>query len=225
MEEKKSKIKLNKELKEFISTHVLKNTKVLMIIGIILTVIIVGSFCYSEESMITELPTAVEKTSILGALKERGMILLLILLAGWVPYFYIPAISYIAYVFMLSGDLFLQMYTRGKGVALMLNILPTFLDIATISIIAALGIYMCKFTTKKYKYTQRTSFSWIDVKIQLYQMTKKQDKYEEAVKKKEEKIKKMEENDVKIDYKNLAKVAVIAGVVNLVICVLQTCIN
>lgn len=225
MKEKKTKINLNKDLKEFVKTNVMKKTKVLFVIGILLTIVIVGTFCYSESSFTNELTQVVEKTSILSSLKERIMVIALILLAGWVPYFYIPAIAYVAYVFMLSGDLFMQIYAKGKGVVLMLNFIPALLDIATISVIAALGIYMCKFTTKKYRYAQRTSFSWIDVKMQLYKMRKKEEKYEETVNKKEEKLKKMEENNVKIDYKNLAKVALPVAIINLVVCILQVCIN
>lgn len=222
--EKKTNKEKNIELKKFVKKEILGKTKVLTIIGIVLFILIVLVFSLSDIDLTSEIEI-VEKTSLLTDLKERIILLLLILLAGWVPYFYIPAIAYGAYIFMLSGDVILSMESNGMIVTLLLNILPVLLDIVTVSIISAIGIYMCNFTTKKYIYTQRTSFSFLDVKIQLYQIRKKQDKYEEAVAKKQEKMAKMEENDVKIDYASILKIAPAVIILNTFVCMIQYFIN
>ena len=167
----------------------------------------------------------IEKTSLLNGIKERFIILLLILVAGWVPYFYIPAIAFGAYVFMLGGDIVVAMESHGRLLTLLLNIIPALLDILTVSVLAAIGIYMSNYTTKKYKYSQRTSFSFLDVKMHLYQITKNQEKYEQAVIKKQERLEKMKANDVKIDYANIFKIAPTIIIINIVMCIIQHLIN
>ena len=219
-----SKEEAKKQLTEFIKTHVLKKTKVLSIIGIILFLCIISVFITSSFSLTSELES-IEKTSLLNDLKERVFTILLILLAGWVPYFYIPAVAFVAYVFMLSGDVILAAETKGIIATLLLNILPLFIDILTISVITAIGIYMSSYTTKKYRYTQRTSFSFLDVKIHLYQITKKEEKYNEAVAKKQERIDKMKENNVKIDYSKIIKILPIVAAINLIACITEHLIN
>ena len=219
-----SKEEAKKQLAEFIKTHIFKKTRVLSIVGIILFLCVISVFISSSFSLSLELET-IEKTSLVNDLKERAFIMLLILLAGWVPYFYIPAIAFCAYVFMLAGDVVFAMESKGMIVTLLLNILPVLIDVLTVSIITAIGIYMSSYTTKKYRYTQRTSFSFLDVKIQLYQMTKKQDKYEEAVAKKQERIDKMKENDVKIDYGKIVRIVPAVAVINLITCIIEHLIN
>ena len=56
-------------------------------------------------------------------------------------------------------------------------------------------------------------------------ITKKQDKYEEAVAKKEKKIADMQKNDVKIDYKMILKIAPVIIVINLLALLIQSVIN
>lgn len=219
----KAKLKNKKELGKFLKEHVIKKIKVLSIIGVVLVILVIAVFLASDFKVTDEI-AAFPKTSILSALKERLFILLLILLAGWVPYFYIPAIAYIAYIFMLSGDLLFKMELHGKILTLVLNILPLIIDIFTVSIITAIGIYMCNYTTKKYRFTQSMSFSFLDVKLHLYEITKKQDKYDEVLTRKEKKIADMQKNDVKIDYRMILKIAPIIVVINLIVCLIQNII-
>ena len=221
MEKKNTNIKLNKDLKDFLKSHVLKGFKILSVIGIILMTVILVAFSSVDSETIKEMGIGASNISLIAALKDRCIVLLLILLAGWVPYFYIPAISYVAYIFMLSGDFFAIMCEKGKLVSLLLGTLPMVIDVLSVSVVAVIGIYMCKYTGKKYKYAQRTSFSWLDIKIQFYEMTKQTEKYEAALKKKQEKAEKMKENDVKIDYKNIAKVAGVMCVINIVMCIIE----
>lgn len=213
-----------KELTKFIKTHIFKKTKLLALIGILLFIIIISVFMRASDGANTGLEI-IEKTSLLNDIKERFVILLLILVAGWVPYFYIPAIAYLAYIFMLGGDIAVAMELHGRLLTLLLNIIPLALDILTVSIIAAIGIYMSNYTTKKYRYSQRTSFSFLDVKMHLYQITKNQEKYEHAIIKKQEKIDKMKSNDVKIDYANIFKIAPTIIIINIVMCIIQHLIN
>ena len=220
----KSKEEKKKALGRFIKTHIVKKTSILVIIGILLFVLVISVFASASEDITGELKT-IQKSSLINDIKERVIVLLLILLAGWVPYFYIPAIAFGAYIFMLACDVALAMETQGSIATLLLNTLPVLVDVFTVSIITAIGIYMANYTTKKYRYTQRTSFSFLDVKIHLYEMTKKQDKYEEAVAKKQEQIDKMKQNDVKIDYSNIIKIAPIVITINMVACVIEYLIN
>lgn len=221
---KKSSEEKKQELDRFIKTHVLKKTKALAMIGILLFILIISAFMGASDEVTSELKI-IEKTSLINDIKERAVIILLILFAGWVPYFYIPAIAFGAYVFMLAGDVGLAMEIHSKVATLLLNVLPILVDVLTVSVITAIGIYMSSYTTKKYRYTQRTSFSFLDVKIQFYQMTKNQDKYEAAVAKKQERMDKMKQNDVKIDYSSILKITPIVMIVNIIACVIEHLIN
>lgn len=221
---KKSPEVKKKELGKFLKAHIFKKTKVLTVIGILLFIVIISVFMKASDEASAGLEI-IEKTSLLNGVKERFIILLLILVAGWVPYFYIPAIAFGAYVFMLGGDIVVAMESHGRLLTLLLNIIPALLDILTVSVLAAIGIYMSNYTTKKYKYSQRTSFSFLDVKMHLYQITKNQEKYEQAVIKKQERIEKMKANDVKIDYANIFKIAPTIIIINIVMCIIQHLIN
>ena len=143
------------------------------------------------------------------------------ILSGWVAYFYIPAIAYIAYIFILAGDISLAMETKGIISIGFLSILPALIDIFTTSIIVAIGIYMCNYSTKKRRYIQSTSFSFLDIKERFYEMTKKQDKYDEVVQKKQEKFEKMETNNVNIDYKNIIKIVPVIMAVNIIVFIIE----
>ena len=213
-----------KELGCFIKNNILKKINVLSIIGIVLFIFILCVFSMSELDLNYELDK-VEKISFIETIKERIIILLLILLAGWVPYFYIPAIAFGAYVLMLAGDVALAMETKSVILTILFNILPVVIDVITVGVITAIGIYMCTCTTRKYRYTQRSSFSLLDVKIQLYQMTKKQDKYEQAMAKKQQRIEKVEKNNVKIDYASILKIAPVVILVNILVCAIEYLIN
>ena len=212
------------KIRKYIKTHILKKTKILSMIGIILFTVIVAVLMRASEEVITELNIA-KKISLFSDVKERVILLLLILLAGWVPYLYIPLIAWTGYIYMLAGDIAIAMSTGGLVSTVFLNSLPILIDILTVSVITSVGLYMCSYTTKKHKYNQRTTFSFDDFKIQLYKMTKKQEKYEEAVKQKQEKIDKMQENNVKIDYMNILRIAPIIMLVNIIAYIMQLIIN
>lgn len=212
------------EIGLFLKEHVIKKAKVLFIIGIVITIIMIALFEISNINILDE-NIDIPKASLLSMLKERLILLILILLAGWVPYFYIPAIAYVAYVFILSGDMLINMELNGAILTLVINSIPILIDLFTVSVISAIGIYMSNYSTKKYKYTQRTSFSFLDIKIQFYQMTKNQDKYEKALAKKEKKMADMQKNDVKIDYKTILKIAPIMIGINLLVYMIQYFIN
>lgn len=213
-----------KELGIFLKTHVIPKTKILFIIGVIIAILTAVLFSVFDVSLVNENET-IEKAGILSVLKDRVLKLILILVAGWVPYCYIPAIVYVAYVFILSGDLIFNMQINNGLITLLINVIPSLIDIFIASIITAVGLYISNYSTRKYKYNQKRSFSFQDVKIQLYQMTKKQDKYEEEVAKKGKKLEGLEKNNVNIDYKMIFKIAPILIGINLLICVLQYIIN
>ena len=215
---------LTRDLIQFIKEHVSKNTFIYAIIGILLTIAIIYTFKMSGIKL-SEYDVKFEKASLIATLKDRIIVLFLILLAGFVPYFYIQAIAYIAYILMLAGDVTYSAETNGTFYAILVNILPCLIDIFTVSIIVAIAIYMCKYMTKKYRYTQRITFSFLDIKIQFYEMTKNEDKYNKAVEKKLKKEEKMKQNDVNIDYINILKIAPVIALLNLIVCTIQYYIN
>ena len=220
MEKIKNKIKdkVSEKLYIFVTEHILKKVEILIVVGILLSSLIISSI-YSSNIELYE--KSLGSTLLWPMLKERFVMLLLILVSGFVPYFYIPAISFVTYIFMLSGDIVVKMQIGTVITTLLLSIIPVLIDIFTVSVIAAIGIYMCNYSGKKYRYATRTSFSFLDIKLRFYEITKKEDKYNELLSKKEKQIEKMKKNDVKIDYKQIIKIAPIAIVINLLISIVE----
>ena len=65
----KTKEEKKKELGSFIKTHVLKNTNVLTIIGILLFLLVISVFISASDDVSSELEI-IEKTSLLNDIKE-----------------------------------------------------------------------------------------------------------------------------------------------------------
>ncbi|MDD2628422.1 MAG: hypothetical protein PHR25_03215 [Clostridia bacterium] len=209
---------------KFIKENISKKTKVLFIIGLIIFIIAMIVISSSDIKLF-KISEKEQIVSYKEVINQKAIILSLILLAGLVPYFYIPIIIYIPYILMLIGDIIYYVEINGKFKAIAFNFFFYIIDIFVTSVIVALGTHLCSTTTKKYKYAQRSSFSMLDIKQQFYEIKKNEQKVNEILEKKAKKEAKMKENDIKINYIEIVKIAVVAVIMNILMTTIIYIIN
>lgn len=88
------------------------------------------------------------------------------------------------------------------------------IEIFAIALAIEAGLYYCKLSTKKFRYSQGGSFGIYDVKKQLYNISNKKEKLEKLEEKKYEKEKKREKLNVKVPYKMLFYTFVVCVVIS-----------
>lgn len=209
---------------KFIKENISKKNKVLFIIGLIIFIVAI-IIISSSDIKLFKISEKEQIVSYKEVINQKAIILSLILLAGLVPYFYIPIIIYIPYILMLIGDIIYYAEVNGKFKSITLNFIPSIIDIFVTSVIVALGTHLCSTTTKKYKYAQRSSFSMLDIKQQFYEIRKNEEKVKQISEQKAIKEEKMKKNDVKINYIEVIKIGAIAIVINILMATIIHIIN
>lgn len=135
--------------------------------------------------------------------KEKVPAAFLSVLAGIVPYFYIPILCIYYTAVLLAGNIF-DIYQQTGG---MLRILPvsisSVLQLIGFSLAISIGIYYCNRGTKRHKYSQNKGVGLNDIKYKFYELKGDKKKEEQMLLKKQKDEEKNEKLNVKIDYKNI----------------------
>ncbi len=140
--------------------------------------------------------------SLISIFKEDIPITFFMLFAGITPYFYLPIFGLIA-SYNLASQI-ANMYVMSQGAfTISITALGMIIKLFGYSLAISMGIYYCKISTKKFKYSQRKGFSFIDLKKNYYEMKKMDEKLEKIEKKIKEKQDKVDSNNVKAPYKEL----------------------
>lgn len=208
----------------FFGKELRKKTLVLIIISVVIYLSSMIFFMNIANNMENIQDLSMVSGSFYELLKQKVILILLVILAGLVPYFHISVIAYIGYVMTIASDVATYGVEKGNFTAILANIIPVVLDITVISFITAVGIYMCKMFTKKFRYSQRSSFGFSDVRLQIYEMRKQTEKGEKLKKEKEEKVKRMEKNNVKVNYIQIMYYIILAVVIESIVVFIQTII-
>lgn len=197
----------------FFNQEVKKKTVILFVIAIILYIVLTISFMNVVAEMKEVENITTMSNSFWGIFKSKMILMVLVALSGLVPYFYIPVIAFLGYVATIASDVAAIGIDKGNFSAIVLTVVPVIFDLVVISIMSAIGIYMCKMFTKKFKYSQRTSFGFSDVKIQIYEIRGQKEKADKLREEKQKKIDKMETNNVKINYTQIFYFLLLTGIV------------
>lgn len=140
--------------------------------------------------------------SLMSIFKEDIPITFFMLFAGITPYFYLPIFGVIA-SYNLASQI-ANMYVMSQGTfTISITAFGMIIKLIGYSLAISMGIYYCKISTKKFKYSQRKGFSFMDLKKNYYEMKKMDEKLEEINKKMKEKQDKVDSNNVKAPYKEL----------------------
>lgn len=198
------------EVIKFYNEKIKKTHIIFFVITVILYTIAFIATIVSVKSGNVELIAA---KSFLDNIKEYALLDIVIILAGITPYFFLPVLG-VAQSIIGVSDL-ASRYVSG------LSFIPTLyigglIQMIGVSLCVAVGIYYCRLSSKKNKYYHHSDFSFSDVKMQIYEIRKNEEKVQELAKKKEEKAKEMEKCNVKIPYMNFILLGLIAFVIGFI---------
>ena len=127
------------------------------------------------------------------------LFLALDIIAGVVPFCYMPFLSMLAYMYFETQDVAYCIIQSGWILGMLRAIIPLIFGIICISYTTAIGVYICKVSTAKYRLTRSTNMNWTNFRLRVYQILKneekysalaaKQEKYQEKLKQKNQKVK------------------------------------
>lgn len=193
-----------------------KNLKKKHIIVYILSLIVFTFFMVSfinnldeVNQFLSEVNNIGEKSNIfITIIKDKIPLIALLIFSGITPYVYIPVIGIIGFPYVLTMNI-MNMSVLNMVIACIGSVIQIF----GVSLAVAAGIYYCTSSTKRLKYSQSNTFGLDDVKKQIYETTKKEDKLNEINDKMQAKKEKREKLNVKIEYKAL----ILTGIISIII--------
>lgn len=127
--------------------------------------------------------------------------LVVTVVAVLVPYFYLPFLGFIGYIYYEGIAFAHAMNVYGYFGGIMRYFLPAVLNIIVISVVTSVCVYLVKILTAKFRYNRKNAMNFTKFRLKVYEMTKKEDKYNELLKKSEEKDRKLEGKNRKVEWK------------------------
>lgn len=217
------------KLLTFFNGNIKKKFLVLLIISVVL-VILSTNFMYpiNKAEIITSNITAggsgslLVRQSLLEILKSKLMILGLTVIAGVVPYFFIPVLGFIGYVFTTGSEISMKLLGYGGISFSFITLISTVLDIVSISLVTSVGIYFTVVSTKSFTYSRVKRFTFLDLKLQVYEMLKKEDKIKIVKDKIAKRIEKQEKNNVKVKYLEMIGILGVATIIQTISVLIET---
>ena len=135
-------------------------------------------------------------------------VIFMVVLAGIVPYMYIPVAGGLMEMY---NELVMSAYIiveKGYLKGILLYIFPLLLNICIISVATALGVYICKTVTMKYKIDNIKHMNSTNFRLKWYEVIKNEKKKETLEEKKNKKLIKLEKKYKKIDYFGLINITI-----------------
>ena len=178
---------------------------------------------YTEVDTYTEQPQVVEQSnniqqekSRFDAIKSQLGLVVVGMISGLTPYINIPVLITGIYPLIVAANI-----STNSVIIILLMSLVILVEIYFITLLVAVGMYWCKMATKHFRYSQSSSFTFDDVRLQYNEAMKKEEKVEEIRKKMMERNEKIQALNVKINYKAIFIFGIIAALI-LSICTLIT---
>lgn len=123
------------------------------------------------------------------------------IIAGVVPFCYMPFLSMLAYMHFETQDLAFCIIQNGWILGILRALIPLLFGIICISYTTALGIYICKISTAKYRLGRSTNMNWTNFRLRVYQVLKNEEKYNALSKKQEKHQEKLKQKNQKYNWK------------------------
>ena len=210
---KKTKTIINlKDTVKFFNENLKKKTLILFIIFAIICVVFLIPVVNEIKQTITTESTL--QIHLWNFIKDKLFMLLITLVAGIVPYMYIALIGGMGYIYQALVEYGYIIVDKGYFVGLLIVIVPLILNLICISLATALGMYLCKVNTNKFKLGQQRNMNWSRFRLEFARVTRNEEKENKIQKKLDEKEAKLESMDIIIKYKDVVTLFVI-------ICILQ----
>lgn len=214
----KKKIKLEEYAKQFLSffnEKLMKKFVVLFFVMIFFSAITIVPII--KQIIQNRTGTGViEKVTLWGLMKDKILIIVITAISGVVPYMYIPVLACLGYMYQVVIEMAYIILDKGYFLGSILSLIPYVINVISISLVGAIGIYLCKINTNKFRSGQQRNMNWNIFVLNIYQITGNKEKEKKIQKKIEEKEKKLESREVKIDYKQVLNVCIICIILQLV---------
>lgn len=220
---KNKKFNLKSYIREFLifaDKKLIKTIGILLVVAILLVAISISPML--EATVVQECEgTCTDGISIMSEYGSKLTILLITLIAGIVPYVYAPIVGFVGYVLNEVSTLsyIIKMYGALPGIGI--GIIPLILNIITICIVTALGIYICRATTVGYKISNIKNMNLTNFRIKFYEAVENDNKSEALTKSRDEKIKKLEDKKEKINYLQILNVGIIVCIIQFISVLIQ----
>lgn len=218
------KVNVDKQfnLMKFLKKDVLTKFLICVVIAVILVLVFtISSVNHVKTLGCKELFCDSEGITISENFISRLEMLLLTAFAAMVPYFYMPYLGLVAYMYneIITIAHIINIY--GYAIGILKYILPLILNILTIGLVTAVSVYMEKIATHKFILSRHNAMNFTSFRMKIYQMLKKQDKYEKLYEKQQKRIDKIKQNTEKIKWKGVIITFVAAVIIQFLSTVLQ----
>lgn len=190
--------------------------KIHIIVSVIMIILYIFSFIYRFNAIKSgeyKLAEGATIPNFMYELQQNLVLDLVIIIAGITPFCFIPVIG-VAQAITVVGGLSVR-YALG-GSFMITAFLGGLIQVFAVALCVSVGLYYCRLTTKKNKYYNQSGFGIDDIKLQVYQIRKQEEKIQQIEKKQEEKNRKIAESNVKIPYLNFMLLGVIAFVIQFI---------
>lgn len=196
----------------FYNKNLKKNHIIVYVISLIVFALFMINFISNLSEVnqfLSELKNAQEKSNIfVNIIKEKIPVVLLLIFSGITPFVYIPLIGVVGFPYILATGI-MNMSLLNMIIACIGGVVQIF----GVSLAISAGIYYCTCSSKKFRYSQSSTFGLDDVKEQIYEARKQDDKLDKVKAKKQAKLEKREKLNVKIEYKALFITAIISTII------------
>lgn len=203
------------EFSKFYKEHLKIKHIVILIIMIILYVLFLNSRITSLKVLSADEISKVlsYSTGFFNSLLRDDIVLVfMIIFAGISPFLYISIIGMIA-SYNVALSVSLAYMAKNSIFTLILGSVGGVIQIIGYSLAIAVGIYYCGLSSKRFRYSQSSSFGFLDVKRAVYNLRKKEKEVEKIDKQKMQKELKHEKLNVKVPYKMFAYVYIVSVVI------------
>lgn len=147
--------------------------------------------------------------------------LLLTICAGIAPYFYISILGFIGYLYQIVSSVANLVKDYGYAIGIGLGIVPLLLNMFSICLATALGIYICKHMTLSYRASSAKNMNMTQFRIKLYEVLRKEEKAKALTKVREDKIEKIESKKEKLKYIQILNTVIVLGAIQFISALIQ----
>lgn len=212
--------KYSKQVLKFFSEKLLKKFVVLFFVMIFFSAITIVPIIKQILKNGTDIDI-IGKVTLWGIMKDRFFVIAITAISGVVPYMYIPVLACLGYMYQVVIEISYVILDKGYFLGSILTLIPYVINIISISLVGAIGIYLCKINTNNFRAGQQRNMNWNSFILNIYQITGNKEKEKKVQKKIEEKQKKLESREVKIDYKQVLNICIICIVLQIVSSIIE----
>lgn len=205
-----------KDMLLFIDKKLYKSIKILLVVAVLIIALTLSTYVSTAMKDTCEGICKDNTVTLISTYISKLQVLVVTLVAGIVPYIFAPVIGFIGYILSLVSEIAYIIKGLGYVKGILVVIIPTILNVVTISLITALGIYICKTVMVGYRISSVNNMNFLNFRIKLYEGIGNEEKQKKLTEKKEAKLKKLEAKHEKLNYLQILNVLVLSLVIQFV---------